>query len=145
VLSVVLAGDYIDNGVVDTADYIVWRKTVGPDRSRLHGADASGNGLVDSGDFDIWRSHFGQMAGSGAAIPSANPLSAAAPEPATLVLLIMAIAGMSLGRRSKSLAVSNSFARETRHKSAILVRRPMLKTAGFTAHLLARTARPRGS
>lgn len=42
---------------------------------------------------DVLKTHFGCTAGSGAAIPSAQPLSASVPEPATLVLLMFAAAG----------------------------------------------------
>jgi hypothetical protein len=34
ILSVGLAGDYSNNGVVDAADYVVWRKGLGPAYSR---------------------------------------------------------------------------------------------------------------
>jgi hypothetical protein len=44
---------------------------------------------VQSGDYDAWRAHFGQTAGSGAALPSAESLSAAVPERAGAVLLIL--------------------------------------------------------
>jgi hypothetical protein len=55
-------GDYNANGVVDAADFIVWRKT-----SRQSGvrpaADGSGpsgmpDGLVDQFDYQFWRSNF---------------------------------------------------------------------------------------
>ena len=43
--------------------------------------------------YDEWRANFGTSlgSGSGAALPSAEVLSAAVPEPATLTLLIMAM------------------------------------------------------
>src|SRR5262249_12593335 len=54
-----LTGDYNFNGVVDAADYIVWRKSVGQTGPGL-AADGNLNNQIDSGDYDIWRAHFGQ-------------------------------------------------------------------------------------
>lgn len=76
-VAVALAGDFNFNGVVDAADYPVWRKA--------NGTQAS---------FDIWRAHFGQNAGSG----SEAITGAIVPEPATLVLLMFAAAGCCLRR-----------------------------------------------
>jgi hypothetical protein len=86
--AVPLPGDYNHNNVVDGADYVVWRNTVGQTGAGLP-ADGNGNNQIDNGDFNVWRSHFGQMAGSGAALPSAKPLSAAAPEPAVAPLMLI--------------------------------------------------------
>jgi hypothetical protein len=58
-----LAGDYDQNGVVDAADYLVWRKGLGT--------------IYTPGDYDVWRSNFGQPAASGA-----SSFSSAVPEPA---------------------------------------------------------------
>jgi hypothetical protein len=90
-----LWGDYNDNGVVDAADYVVWRKTLGAGVAAFSGADGSGNGLVDQADLDVWRSRFGAVLGAGAGS------GAAVPEPATAVLLILALAGLYL-RRARS-------------------------------------------
>ena len=49
------AGDYSQNGNVDAADYVVWRKGLGT--------------TYTQNDYDTWRAHFGQTAGSGAAYP----------------------------------------------------------------------------
>jgi hypothetical protein len=62
-----IPGDFNFDGSVDAADYVVWRKTEG-----------------SAADYNWWRSHFGQTAGSGAALPS-RPLPAV-PEPACLAL-----------------------------------------------------------
>jgi hypothetical protein len=65
-------GDYNHDGKVDAADYVVWRKI----------------GINGQQGYADWRSHFGLPAGSGAALPSAEPLSAV-PEPASLSLLTL--------------------------------------------------------
>ena len=77
VLSLVpaLAGDYNSNGIVDAADYVMWRKIDG----------------TQSG-YNSWRAHFGETLGSGADTSA----DATVPEPATLVMLIVASAGILL-------------------------------------------------
>ena len=52
-VSTSLPGDYNHDGKVDAADYVVWRKSNG-----------------SQSGYNTWRSHFGQSAGSGAALPS---------------------------------------------------------------------------
>jgi predicted outer membrane repeat protein len=58
-----LPGDYNFNGIVDAADYSVWRDTLGSTTDLR--ADSSGptvgtpNGIVDQADYDFWKSHFG--------------------------------------------------------------------------------------
>jgi T5SS/PEP-CTERM-associated repeat protein len=98
VLSVVsagLPGDYNGNGVVDTADYVVWRKNQGTTHTLPN--DPIG-GTIGTAQYDQWRTHFGQPLGSGAALPSAESLSTV-PEPATAVMLVIAGAGWCLPRR----------------------------------------------
>ncbi len=79
-----IPGDFNHDGKVDAADYVIWRDTLNQTGSNL-AADADLNGHVDVADYAIWRSHFGQFAGSGAA-------AAAVPEPASLALVLLAIA-----------------------------------------------------
>jgi hypothetical protein len=64
-----LFGDYNLNGVVDAADYIVWRKTLGGMNVPAYsGADGDGDTTIDQDDYVVWRAHFGQTLppGSGA-------------------------------------------------------------------------------
>jgi T5SS/PEP-CTERM-associated repeat protein len=95
--SIELAGDYNQNGTVDAADYVLWRNTLG---TMIPTADGNGNGTIDSGDYSVWRAHFGQTAGSGAALPSAESLSAAVPEPATLLMFLGGAFAIYSRRRS---------------------------------------------
>jgi PEP-CTERM motif len=92
-------GDYDRDGDVDAVDYDVWRAVFGSTTSLA--ADGSHNSVIDAADYVVWRHSIGRSAGSGAALPSADPLSASVPEPSTLMLMILAAAGWSL-RRSKA-------------------------------------------
>jgi hypothetical protein len=84
---VVLPGDYNGNGIVDGADYVLWRNSEGQSVTTGTGADGDRNGTIGPGDYTVWRSHFGDTAsGVGAA--------AAVPEGTTLVL---ALVGVCLG------------------------------------------------
>ncbi len=82
-LSALPTGDYNGNGIVDAADYVVWRKTLNSTVSPAgSGADGNQNGQIDPGDYAFWRSRFGNSA-SGFA-------SGSIPEPATMPLLLLA-------------------------------------------------------
>jgi hypothetical protein len=86
-----LDGDFNADGIVDTADYVVWKKTFGSDSQLV--ADASRNALVDLTDYDIWNSNFG-------AHGSAGGPSLSIPEPANwLLLAVVAFAVISLPNR----------------------------------------------
>ena len=67
----IASGDYNRNGVVDAADYTVWRDTLGSEVDVYTVADGDGSAEVDAPDYDVWTAHFGQMVtlppGSGAA------------------------------------------------------------------------------
>jgi hypothetical protein len=83
VLSVVATGDYSANGVVDSADYAVWRNSVGATGEGL-AADGNGDEVVDTLDYDFWRSRFGNVIGAGSGSHAATTI----PEPATGTLFL---------------------------------------------------------
>jgi hypothetical protein len=70
-----LAGDYNEDGAVDAADYVVWRKN--PD---AFGGDPAG--------YNTWRTNFGTTAGGGAGTSTGR--STTVPEPASILLAFMA-------------------------------------------------------
>ena len=74
-----LEGDYNGNGVVDAADYVVWRKSIGTPAA-----------------YNTWRANFGRTAASGAMLASAG-----VPEPASVVLMIVAAACPIVMRRGR--------------------------------------------
>ncbi len=53
-------GDYNEDGVVDAADYTVWRDTLGKTVTAGSNANGGGSGIVDLNDYEIWRQHFGE-------------------------------------------------------------------------------------
>ena len=76
-----LPGDYNFDGVVDAADYTVWRDTIRspfdfPTKPLDLRADGDGSGVVDQADYDIWKAHFGNVAGSGSGAAAVNVESA---------------------------------------------------------------------
>jgi T5SS/PEP-CTERM-associated repeat protein len=78
---ILLPGDYNNNGAVDAADYVIWRKGVGI--------------APTPESYNLWRVNFGEPSGSGAA----SALNSTVPEPTTLVLLMCAAAGWCVQRR----------------------------------------------
>jgi hypothetical protein len=79
-----VVGDYNANGIVDAADYVLWRKT-----PSSFGGDPAG--------YTTWRSRFGSTSGSGADLGSA----AAVPEPTGIFLLAIGIAAAATRRRER--------------------------------------------
>jgi autotransporter-associated beta strand protein len=87
-----VAGDYNGNGVVDAADYVLWRNG-GPLQNEVSSA-----GTVDAQDYVEWRARFGNTSGSG----SGSLLnSAGVPEPATVGLLVLALVGFAAAGRKR--------------------------------------------
>ena len=57
----VLPSDLNSNGVVDAADYVLWRKNQGHVSQPAYSAgDATGDGAVDNSDYAAWRQNFGR-------------------------------------------------------------------------------------
>ncbi|TWT30503.1 hypothetical protein KOR34_50620 [Posidoniimonas corsicana] len=86
-----LAGDYNRDGLVDAADYTVWRDTLGQQVTPGTGADGSGDGDITAADYAVWRNQFGATLAAAAS-------TTAAPEPAAVLLLGWA-AVLGRGRR----------------------------------------------
>jgi len=84
------AGDYNGNGVVDAADYVLWRKLQGTTGGASYLADSEPDGDVDNDDYIYWQSRFGNagsISGNGSSLGQSN-----VPEPTGIVLAAMAAA-----------------------------------------------------
>jgi hypothetical protein len=85
-------GDYNRDGLVDAADYTVWRDTCGSNEDLR--ADGDFSGVVDAGDYTVWTSHW-----SGAAV-SAPASAASVAEPTTFGLVSAMSLAWGLTRKS---------------------------------------------
>ena len=93
-------GDYNNNGVVDAADYTLFRDNEGLSIT-LNGENpaASTPGVVDQEDYDFWEANFGTTAADLFPLP---PLpSASVPEPGSLLLFLLGSAPI-FARRSRA-------------------------------------------
>ena len=86
-------GDYNNNGSVDAADYVVWKKAEGTNTDLPN--DGTLTGTVGAGHYNLWRANFGQPSGSGAG----SVAEAGVPEPATVVMLLIGGVIVALSRR----------------------------------------------
>jgi hypothetical protein len=77
-------GDFDSYGVVDAADYIVWRKSKGTPT-----------------DYNTWRANMGVAYGSGSGDSSGTTDALAVPEPGAVVLGLMAIVVMAVQSRRR--------------------------------------------
>lgn len=71
-------GDYNGNGVVDAADYVLWR-----DGGSLQN-EVDNPGTVGPGDYTEWRARFGNTSGSGSGLGTG-----AVPEPTAVLLAVL--------------------------------------------------------
>jgi hypothetical protein len=77
-----IPGDYNQNGVVDAADYVVWRNNLGAPPGTLPN-DIDG-GVIGQAQYDTWKANFGNALGSG------SLANRAVPEPAAAILTLIA-------------------------------------------------------
>jgi glucose/arabinose dehydrogenase len=81
-----LTGDFNDDGRVDTADYVVWRKGLGT--------------VFTLTDYDLWRANFGKVVGAASGNASG---SSAVPEPAEATLFVVSMLLLNFSRRGAGL------------------------------------------
>lgn len=91
-----LPGDYNQDGVVDAADFTVWRDFLGDTVSPGTSADGNLDGLIDGSDYQLWFDNFGTdyRGATGAAIASV-------PEPHSGMLLLVFTTAMAVLHRRR--------------------------------------------
>jgi hypothetical protein len=82
------SGDYTGDGLVDAADYIMWRRTQGTSNVW---ADGNRDGVVDADDYSIWAANFGSTPASGN--------GTAVPEPTSAVMTLLLITAAYVARQ----------------------------------------------
>jgi hypothetical protein len=86
-----LPGDYNDDNIVDSADYTIWRDTLGSNLDLRANGDDSGEsaGVIDLADYQVWKLNFGS-----GGVGSSRDQTSSVPEPcsATLVFIALPIA-----------------------------------------------------
>jgi hypothetical protein len=85
-----LDGDYNHDGIVDAADYVLWRDTLGKSGEALS-ADGNRDKTISEADRTLWQSQFGKESE-----PEEESGAQAIPEPAAaaLALMLLIVAGM---------------------------------------------------
>lgn len=87
-------GDYNQNGVVDAADYVVWRNTLGTNSALPNEVSGVTPGTVTQEDYAAWRARFGNTSGAGLG-------AAQVPEPAAALLGLVGLALSCTCRRER--------------------------------------------
>jgi hypothetical protein len=85
--------DFDADGDVDGADFLTWQRGVGINdgTANLDDGDANDDGNVTAADLDIWKNQFSASTAAAAAVP----------EPGTIALAVLAIAGVIGARRRR--------------------------------------------
>lgn len=78
-----LSGDFNQDGIVNAADYTLWRDTLGSTINLA--ADGNDDGVVNRLDYDIWKNNYGFT------LQATNSTTTAIPEPISSALALTAI------------------------------------------------------
>jgi phospholipase/lecithinase/hemolysin len=119
-LALRLAGDYNDDGVVDAADYTVWRDAFGQMGAGL-AADGDANGAVNGADYSLWKENFGAVSASGSRASGVTLV----PEPATLVLVALAAVVIAAGSDKRCANLPAADCRSARSRKLMAGRPPV--------------------
>lgn len=96
-------GDYNDNGVVDAADYTLWRNNLGGVPTALLRRDPSNAAnIINAADYTFWKSRFGATTGSGIGSLAAGNV----PEPSTALMLLGMAVLVPVAQRKARLSIA---------------------------------------
>jgi len=99
-------GDYNNNGVVDAADYVLWR-------NHNNTAVTLPNDLTpgtNPSDYTTWHTHFGQTTASASAVDGPSAI----PEPATALIVLIAVL---LARMTHQRGADSTYHRRRPHNA----------------------------
>ena len=106
--------DFNGDGVIDAADYTVWRDTFGQTVAHGSGADANGDGLVNESDYALWTTSYGAVFGIGTGPGAAASVPGqAVPEPSSLTLVALCLLSLCQSRACRPQKCNNQWVHET--------------------------------
>lgn len=92
-LNQLLVGDYNEDGIVNAADYVVWRNHQGQEIALPNEDPAATPGMVTLEDYNVWVTNFGETTTNGSA--AGNTL---VPEPASCAIAMGILAALGILR-----------------------------------------------
>lgn len=98
-----LPGDFNDDGVVNLADYTVWRNNLGASAGSL--ANDIDGGVIDTRQYETWKASFGGNLPSTASLSQSHTV----PEPRTLFVAMAALLFTWLRTGTPSTSITASF------------------------------------
>jgi hypothetical protein len=85
--------DFNSDDRLDGTDYTIWQQHFGSSVAAGADGDANGDGYVDATDYTLWRDQLGQS--------DVTIVGAAAPEPGTLMLLVIGASALCVVTRTR--------------------------------------------
>ena len=127
VVAPAIDGDYNADGVVDAADYVVWRGALDRAVTPYTIADGTGDGFVDQADFEVWAANYGLNAH---ALARPNQV----PEPSPAAAVLAGASGASVVARRKPAGSASPGAAGDREVAFEIATKPVGRSDRFESH-----------